>query len=211
MKGKERMAETLEPPTTHCENCDAPPGTWCGPGCREAPLPPGEADACRRDSIAMGELITSILTMLAQSISDEETKAKNYVEATMEWHKGMMAELPFTRVAVTFFRKDGLSPHERATIALNEALDAKADLISFQRRYDRLAEACHEDQTRIGILKRALEIKADIIVDLIARDLNGRSGLGVDELDDETQDDIKAAWTKIVTDASSLATAYAGE
>lgn len=202
-------AKLATPPNEECGVCQSPPGEWCEPGCAEAPRPGHDPGKPTQEQ--MGNLIADAITMLNASIDDENTKARNYVELNMDWPNGAIKGLPFSRVSLTFYRDGGLSPHQRATIALNEALDAKADVAMSNTRYNRLAEASFEDQKRISVLKAALKLEAGMIVDGIARDLNGRSGFDLDNLDDETKLEIKNSWTQIVKDASALATGYAGE
>ena len=60
------------------------------------------------------------------------------------------------------------------------------------RRFDRPSfyEGCSDDHVPANQAAR--------IVNAIEKDLNDRRGLGIDSLDDETQDEIRDAWVSLV-------------
>lgn len=61
----------------------------------------------------VAEGLQNMCVLLARGIKDPGA-ARNYVEMQFSWDEGVMAQLPFRKVAVAFFRDGGLSPHQRA-------------------------------------------------------------------------------------------------
>ena len=137
-----------ETPDTACEVCGSPAGSWCATDCSEAPPP-------MPDVHDFGDALQSMITLLAATAKD--TEAKNYVTMTLDWDKGILPSAPFRKVSLTFYREDGLSPHEMRRRAEDARSEAEAESYRLQRRLSDEWTTIARLRERITELEAALE------------------------------------------------------
>jgi hypothetical protein len=109
--------------------------------------------------------LQSMMTMLAVEVTDPGA-AKNYVELTMQWDKEIAARLPFSRVAVTFFREGGKSPDTQRREAVEDRDEVIAQRDGLADRLDaaekHIARHWPARGSTLGDMTRREELEHDV-------------------------------------------------
>jgi hypothetical protein len=115
------------------------------------------------EAVELTKTFEGMIALLARDARAADA-ARNYVELRMDWDPGLNPKLPFHRVAITFYRDGGLSPHERAEKVVQDMRDLLLASAAFtywrgQDNFDALRDAVAKAKATINEQFKALDLK----------------------------------------------------
>lgn len=96
-----------------------------------------------------GDLLRDTIAILAIGVQNG-SPIKNYLEMRLEWDEGILPDIPFRKVALTFYRDGGISPHQAR-------VNAEREIDNAERVTAAVMASAHIEKSKLEARVRQLE------------------------------------------------------